>query len=575
MFWKCGRSDSPMKSRTHSLQPQKISQDELFRLFQPEHADELARFTRNIEFNPQSVLAFQQHFEDLMEAEECNWESSPAQDEFLDRAFWTVDELQGHLDGMSSQRFKGIFLVFLNHGRVQNEESSVTLEVGWLDAMVGLVIWDRWTETVENPVLAFASVGFLADRLAYRCAPPEKIPADPPLYRYHPERFKASHDCAEHIGKIYCHGVNPSHGFLTIDQLQEVMGVVMHELNEKAMSYPLRLRQQAQGANHIIDGLEGLVTAYGRFVQAGRQILDFPPSLVEMLSQTDVSDIPMNAIKMPYAAQYLHFGPQVHMELEPGWLVDGAYIESHGTAGDWRITITAYPQDKAQTRLWFVSPEPTYTQDFVEHYRLMDMATAVTMVLSNRLADLNERTLKPGGDITEDVRQEVEKKGIAIPGGTRLIDVSNVRAEERIALNRQKHPVYLEALQLTVNALCYVTAYPDDIAEVWPDGTPSTLKQKTGSPNAKEARRAKSKLASLGYVPVHICGQKLAGSMQANTSRDRQEGHVSPHWRRGHWRNQPYGLGRSLRKLIWVMPVLVGASRPGEEPEAGHLYLVS
>lgn len=33
--------------------------------------------------------------------------------------------------------------------------------------------------------------------------------------------------------------------------------------------------------------------------------------------------------------------------------------------------------------------------------------------------------------------------------------------------------------------------------------------------------------------------------------------HVSAHWRRGHFRNQPYGEGRKLRKPVWIQPILV------------------
>jgi len=38
--------------------------------------------------------------------------------------------------------------------------------------------------------------------------------------------------------------------------------------------------------------------------------------------------------------------------------------------------------------------------------------------------------------------------------------------------------------------------------------------------------------------------------------------HASPrlHWRRGHLRNQPFGPGRRQRRLVWIEPVLVGAS---------------
>lgn len=31
------------------------------------------------------------------------------------------------------------------------------------------------------------------------------------------------------------------------------------------------------------------------------------------------------------------------------------------------------------------------------------------------------------------------------------------------------------------------------------------------------------------------------------------------HWRRGHWREQPFGKGRSQHKLIWIEPMLVGS----------------
>lgn len=36
--------------------------------------------------------------------------------------------------------------------------------------------------------------------------------------------------------------------------------------------------------------------------------------------------------------------------------------------------------------------------------------------------------------------------------------------------------------------------------------------------------------------------------------------HASPrlHWRRGHLRNQPHGPGRTLRKLVWIEPMLIG-----------------
>jgi hypothetical protein len=47
--------------------------------------------------------------------------------------------------------------------------------------------------------------------------------------------------------------------------------------------------------------------------------------------------------------------------------------------------------------------------------------------------------------------------------------------------------------------------------------------------------------------------------------------HSSPrlHWRRGHFRQQPYGLGRKERKQIWLEPTLVGAETEKGEQTSG------
>ena len=73
---------------------------------------------------------------------------------------------------------------------------------------------------------------------------------------------------------------------------------------------------------------------------------------------------------------------------------------------------------------------------------------------------------------------------------------------------------------------------------------------------------------------MHICGQQLASQLAAQVSPATGLRHVTTHWRRGHWRNEAFGPARSLRKLIWVMPVRVG-SRSAEDDDTGHLYLVS
>lgn len=50
---------------------------------------------------------------------------------------------------------------------------------------------------------------------------------------------------------------------------------------------------------------------------------------------------------------------------------------------------------------------------------------------------------------------------------------------------------------------------------------------------------------------------------------------VVPHWRRGHWRNQPHGPGLSLTRLTFIRPVLVRADRAvGDVGESSAAYKV-
>lgn len=56
----------------------------------------------------------------------------------------------------------------------------------------------------------------------------------------------------------------------------------------------------------------------------------------------------------------------------------------------------------------------------------------------------------------------------------------------------------------------------------------------------------------------NIIGRKYATKRDPNTEAGT---HASPrmHWRRGHFRHQPFGSGRTENKIIWIEPMLVNA----------------
>lgn len=530
------------------------------------YTENVRAYTTRIESNPAAVVGFGRMFELLKARGQFNWKGTESQQAAVARTLESAQELQHFLEGFP--RPYQTYVIVLNHG------NEITVETGWQEGTAGQVVWDRWTAAPDDPVMVYADMGVRFDKRDYRCEAKPAEQSPPPLYRYHPERFKAYRDYAEPVAKRYRQRADPATGMFTLDELNEMAAQVTAEMNRRSLRFPRKLKDDHPSPTLVLEAEHILATAYGRFVQAGRQIMDFPPALTEMLAETDIDDIPLNSIKLPYASQYLYFGSQAALEIEPGWLVDGAYVEQRGEIGDVRFTVTAVPREQILSAQWYLFPEVEYTQDFFGEFRSMDLATAIDTVLSDRLADLKKRRGGTGWDLTALLEEAAGENGMALPAGLSVVDVSPTLAGIRDDATRRRHPVYKAALQLVVNALCYVAAYPEDIDTVWPEGTPDSLKQKVLHGKGKEQMRAKSKLTALGYVPVHICGRRIAEQRTDHGIPAHGQGHVATHWRRGHWRNQVHGPARSLRKLIWVMPVVVG-SKHGDDPEMGHVYRVS
>ena len=271
-------------------------------------------------------------------------------------------------------------------------------------------------------------------------------------------------------------------------------------------------------ANHI-------ERAFMSFWRRGRQVFDVS-RLVEPLKQTDVDAIVPHDLPLPFDSFYLHFGecglPSPFLDAP----VDGCYVErwDDEEVGRNALVITA------------VCRHP-----HIEALRTEPIAYAVAQQGRGYVVDV--ALDKPVGI------------GLDIEG---CDDVELWAAYMK--------PV----VRLAMNAICYL-AYPErDVETDFQPGTPGRLVEQAKSPRRKEAQRAESKLADLGYTRIHFCGRHIFPAPS-----ERLEGSDSPrpHWRRGHWRNQAHGLGRRDHKLIWIAPTMVRADLG--EPEVAHVYEVA
>lgn len=276
---------------------------------------------------------------------------------------------------------------------------------------------------------------------------------------------------------------------------------------------------------------------YGEWAAAGAAVYAFEPPLVEALSATGVGDVAISDLNFPFNCAYFHFGPQPDLVLQSGAPVTGAYVlMTPGKA--LRICLTAPITGEL--------PPPLRAQELYdlrilsEHFG-KDIESAITHALADDIEDLRQALVKINK------AQAHRESGAA---------AANAFLEAHTA----NQDVFSRCFQLIANGLCYVTAYPEDADIQWQRGTPEKLKMKADTAYPKEAGRAASRLNAMGYRKIKYIGAEFCAAAQ-----QAEAGHMSPHWRRGHWRRQAHGPSLSLRKLIWLKPTRVLGSSVSDE----------
>lgn len=130
-----------------------------------------------------------------------------------------------------------------------------------------------------------------------------------------------------------------------------------------------------------------------------------------------------------------------------------------------------------------------------------------------------------------------------------ITEVDNLREknllDNEIAIFPEQHRLFsAEIMKLAVNLVFVLTARPE-LVKILPGKT----------------RPAKNGKAAIVRPPVLGLNYKIQGGSE-NVSAGERDGNRSKlrlHWRRGHYRDQPFGKGKNQRKIIWIEPCIVGA----------------
>ena len=383
----------------------------------------------------------------------------------------------------------------------------------------------------------------------------------------HPMRYMRNRPFARKAMQLYRRIVGRK--MPTIEWTQAIGELMMPVYNDIIDKLPREQRPDRPTAMLIDEA--SLASHVGAFVEHGRNIFFLEPHMVRLLDQTDLTNVRCGDVQLPFDCFHISFGDAFDGAL-PGRpnKIDGAYITSHPEhGGSLEVLVTTRRLDQRhpdKSNLWPFSRDSYFYAPLNISDAELTFEDAVRTAIESGEIKVEQSITAPAEDMEVDG-----------PMGPIIVrDVRHLTDAEEAAKTRDGLPVFRRALALVVNALCYLNSTVGEVeAKLLPDDAPTDLVTGWRSPKVNLRDRAKAGLLERGFMPVLVRretagldGDETTGMRGDNTA-------VVAHWRRGHWRRQPHGQGRTLIKLVWIRPTLVAAGQGAIPDTAGHLYRLS
>jgi hypothetical protein len=336
-------------------------------------------------------------------------------------------------------------------------------------------------------------------------------------------------------GDVDANGASGS-GFAFISYLTRTFGHLDDRLQRRTRD------DEACAAHHLMSSAMDMRPMIAQFELHGRQIFDFSRGLVNMLEQTDVSACSLRDLQLPYPALYIRFGPQVGLPSSassaPREYIDGVLVafgtERTGAAKSiLRFATTSVTETGARVM------EPGHFIDLRDDELQLPVQSAIEAAMKRFVGDeVNSMPESPWVPAFCAERRQIANAAISA------------------------------AMPLIVNSLFYLENPPRPHRTSLGSGTPDELVGLWERTPPDRRRKLQSRLNADGYTLVHLVGVEVEHSSTHIGDRT-----VTPHWRRGHWREQAHGPRLSLRKRILIKPMLVNGRDVCNPLEVqGHIY---
>ncbi len=285
--------------------------------------------------------------------------------------------------------------------------------------------------------------------------------------------------------------------------------------------------------------------------KGGRNIFNFSENIIQLLKDTDVVDIDISLIKLPYSNFYIDLSvAKIPFEENGSEFIEGAFIsdenddDDDGETFERAITID-FVSNNYIDKYWAINKELCWDTERGFH--------SMTLFLDRKD---NLRTIQDA--------IKFDKDGFV---GKPIIDDRS--DDTKIDLYLIHKQFVDRTINFIINCLLYLTIKEADIEGKYPKDLPVHLKSKLEKANTKRKKEvANAEIARSGFTKINYVGHRIKTTKYINGTNKE----IAAHWRRGHWRNQKFGENLKTAKLIWIMPTIVNKEKG--EPRKGHIYEV-
>jgi len=318
-----------------------------------------------------------------------------------------------------------------------------------------------------------------------------------------------------------------------------------------------------------------------------RALFDFTPELVSMFARSNVGDAQLDQIRLPSETVYLHFGLQSDFPLRGrlvrsadnfGRLLKRASSVILGRDEPVSVSDPEWNNPKYYLEGAYVSKNRFDPEGSLEIILIGRSLDCDPLPPPQNFIDASDEMIthqlpcnKPGTTVQFALNQEREKNDsehmatmergyelVKSEGSGRTL-FNDEEFQEFQALEDQTYADFERSLNVVLNALLYVTSYPEELDTEYPP-TPSAFSIKGESSEGdrlqKETRRSQAELENLGYVKIKFCGRRITEKALQLAKRNEAEGRSRTFKGRiGTWRflDATKGFFKQSRN-VWVRP---------------------